>query len=286
MAITAEQIQTKMKSLRWGCEVEVSQISMRKLHSIARVAYMGAEARKEYHATRDSSVNNGGELVSGIMNYEDIETHQEMVRHAKQAGGDADFSTGIHVHIDGKDFIREPSKLVNLLKLVKNYEDHIYHALEVSNYRERKYAWRVKQEIIDKFEEISKDENKKNKLKYYREAWYRLNGTRGTGRYDRSRYHAINIHALFTKGTIEFRLFNGTLHAGKVKTYIQLSLAIVSRALLSKRVGNKKRPFNSDKAKYEVRCLTIKLGLIGPEFKTARLLLTRHLAGNSAWHRA
>ena len=35
--------------------------------------------------------------------------------------------------------------------------------------------------------------------------------------YNSSRYHGSNIHATFTKGTVEFRLFNGTLHAGEIK---------------------------------------------------------------------
>ena len=32
-----------------------------------------------------------------------------------------------------------------------------------------------------------------------------------------ARYHGINLHAFFTKGTIEFRLFNSTLDADKVR---------------------------------------------------------------------
>lgn len=33
--------------------------------------------------------------------------------------------------------------------------------------------------------------------------------------YNSTRYHGVNLHAFFTKGTVEFRLFNSTLHAGK-----------------------------------------------------------------------
>ena len=31
-----------------------------------------------------------------------------------------------------------------------------------------------------------------------------------------TRYHALNLHSVFYKGTIEFRLFNSTLHAGEI----------------------------------------------------------------------
>lgn len=57
--------------------------------------------------------------------------------------------------------------------------------------------------------------------------------------YNDSRYHMLNYHATFTKGTIEFRLFqfdapadgkrNG-LHAGQLKSYIQLCLALSQMA--------------------------------------------------------
>jgi hypothetical protein len=47
--------------------------------------------------------------------------------------------------------------------------------------------------------------------------WY--NGRDGSGtHYHDSRYHALNLHAVFSKGTVEYRLFNATLaHASKIK---------------------------------------------------------------------
>ncbi|WP_442862889.1 amidoligase family protein [Acutalibacter sp.] len=41
----------------------------------------------------------------------------------------------------------------------------------------------------------------------------------------------MNFHAFFTKGTVEFRLFNGTTHAGKMKSYIQFCLAMSAWAI-------------------------------------------------------
>ncbi len=57
--------------------------------------------------------------------------------------------------------------------------------------------------------------------------WYN-NASRRGRHYDGSRYHCLNFHSVFQKGTVEFRLFNGTLHAGKIKAYIQFSLAITA----------------------------------------------------------
>ena len=86
---------------------------------------------------------------------------------------------------------------------------------------------------------------------------------------------------MFQKGTVEFRLFNGTTHAGKIKAYIQLCLAISHQAL-SQRCASRTKT-QSTNEKYTFRTWLLRLGLIGDEFKTARLHLLEHLDGCIAW---
>ena len=94
-------------------------------------------------------------------------------------------------------------------------------------------------------------------------------------------YHALNLHSVFSKGTIEFRMFNSTLHAGEVKSYIQLCLAISHQALVQRGASRiKTQPENE---KYTFRTWLLRLGLIGDEFKTARQHLLKNLEGNIAW---
>ncbi|MFY1824437.1 amidoligase family protein [Myxococcus fulvus] len=114
------------------------------------------------------------------------------------------------------------------------------------------------------------------------EAWY---GRRNLApqRYDSSRYHGLNLNSLFFRGTIEFRYFNGSLHAGEVKAYVQLVLALAARALASKAASSKRREFNPATAKYDFRVFLLHLGLIGEEFKTARTHLLKKLEGSAAW---
>jgi hypothetical protein len=111
--------------------------------------------------------------------------------------------------------------------------------------------------------------------------WRRCAGTH----YDHSRYHLLNLHAAFSTErpahTIEFRAFNGTLHAGKIKAYIQLCLAISQQALDTK-AASPTRP-DTDNPKYTFRCWLLRLGFIGDEFATAREHLTSLLPGNAAW---
>lgn len=89
------------------------------------------------------------------------------------------------------------------------------------------------------------------------------------------------MHSVFNKGTIEFRLFNSTLHAGEVKSAIQLCLAVSHQALIQKSARHSKT--QSDNEKYTFRTWLLRLGLIGDEFKTARHHLLKNLDGNIAW---
>lgn len=83
------------------------------------------------------------------------------------------------------------------------------------------------------------------------------------------------------EATYEFRLFNGTLHAGKIRSYIVLCLAISHQALTQKSASARRT--HTDNEKYTFRCWLLRLGLIGEEFKNCRMHLMKALDGNSAW---
>jgi hypothetical protein len=112
--------------------------------------------------------------------------------------------------------------------------------------------------------------------------WYGFQNT-SPGHYHHSRYRGLNLHSLWYRGTCEFRYFNSTLHAGKIKAYIQFVLALAAKALSARAASSKRREFNPATAKYDFRVFLLNLGLIGEEFKTARLHLTERLQGSAAW---
>lgn len=100
----------------------------------------------------------------------------------------------------------------------------------------------------------------------------------------------LNLHATFTKGTVEFRLFqfdkpaNGKqngLHAGQLKSYIQLCLALSQMAKEVKSASAK--PQQTENPKYAIRTWLLRLGFIGDEFKTARDVFTNRLSGDTAF---
>lgn len=213
------------------------------------------------------------EMVSPICRYEDIVSIQEIVRKLKERGAFVNKTCGIHVHIDASPF--DARTLRNITNIMASKEDLIYKALQVSVSREHSYCQKVEQRFL---EELNR--KKPKTLNGVERIWYGGDSRRDT-HYDDSRYHCLNLHSVFQKGTVEFRLFNGTLHAGKIKAYIQFSLAIGAQALNQSCASRRKTQTTNEK--YTFRTWLLRLGLNGEEFATARYHLLKELPGCIAW---
>lgn len=111
--------------------------------------------------------------------------------------------------------------------------------------------------------------------------WYQGNDG-SNDHYDLSRYHAVNLHSVFYHGTVEFRLFNATLHAGEVKANIVLAMAISAQAINQQKTLAHKTPIGDNPA-FTFRTFLLRLGLIGPEYKNVREHLLKNLPGDRAW---
>ena len=86
-------------------------------------------------------------------------------------------------------------------------EDLIYKSLEIDPARVR-WCKKVNEDLIQAI-----NKKKPKTLEQLADLWYSGYGFESRERhYHTSRYHGLNLHSTFTKGTIEFRLFNGTLH--------------------------------------------------------------------------
>jgi len=220
------------------------------------------------NASRNYSV----EFVSPICHYADIETVQELVRKLRTAGAVVNDSCGIHVHIGAEN--HDVVALRNLVNIMASKEDLLYKALNVQVQRQN-YCQKADTRFLDEMNVC-----KPRSLESLEQLWYNGHGNR-YNHYDESRYHALNLHSVFSRGTIEFRLFNSTLHAGEVKAYIQLCLAISHQAKVQRSASRTRT--QSSNEKYTFRTWLLRLGLIGDEFKTARQHLLKHLDGNIAW---
>lgn len=213
------------------------------------------------------------EFVTPPLNYSDIELLQNIIRKLRENGAKAHSSCGIHIHVDGAN--HTAVSLRRLVNFMTARQDLIYEALQIGD-RESSWCHKLNKTLLD---DMKKDKNlTKEKAE---EIWYsRANDGYCGGidhqHYNSTRYHGVNLHSFFTKGTVEFRLFNSTLHAGKIKAYIQFCLAVSAWAITSQeKIVFRSMDGYSPEQKVTImrNILTHRLGLYGDEFKTCRLHL-------------
>ena len=307
-AKTARQIE-EMKKQTIGVEVEMNSITRSRAAKIAADffgtgRYENTAARngyqtwsawdgqgREWKFQKDVSINGPDdekcELVTPILTYEDIPTLQELCRQMRHAGAksDAGRGCGIHIHIGANG--HTPQTLRNLANIMASHESLIAEALKLDERRIRQYCRMIDPRFLERL-----NKRKPKTMAKLAEIWYdSQNASYGRNQhYNDSRYHMLNYHATFTKGTIEFRLFqfdrpeNGKqngIHAGQLKSYIQFCLAL---SQMAKEVrGASARPQQNENPKYAMRTWLLRLGFIGEEFATARDFLTRNLSGDAAF---
>ena len=307
-ARTERQI-SEMKNQTIGVEVEMNSIARSRAAKVA-AEYFGtgryentagrngystwsawdAEGR-EWKFQKDVSISGSDdekcELVTPILHYSDIETLQELCRQLRHNGAKSDASRGcgVHIHIGANG--HTPQTLRNLANIMASHESLIAEALKLDSYRVSRYCRTVDPNFLRKV-----NAKKPTTMATLADIWYTSQGANygRTQHYNDSRYHMLNYHATFTKGTVEFRLFQfdeptaerkGGIHAGQLKSYIQLCLAL-SQMAKDVRTASPK-PQQNENPKYAMRTWLLRLGFIGEEFATARDFLTRNLSGDTAF---
>ena len=295
-----------MRTQRFGIEIEMTGITRKKAAEVI-AGYFGTESfylgtyyktygakdrqGRTWKATYDSSIiaqkKSGGrtvqaadeykcEVVSPILTYGDMADLQEIIRRLRHSGAFVNSQCGIHIHVDAGRYT--PQTLRNLVNIIASKEDILYKALQIDPARLR-WCKKTNEKLIETI-----NRKKPQTMEALKDIWY-AGSTRGRDEhYNDTRYHGLNLHSTFTKGTVEFRLFNSTTHAGEIKAYIQFCLAVSHQALTQKKASARKTV--TDNEKYAFRCWMLRLGLSGDEFKTCRLHFLKHLEGNSAWRNA
>ena len=305
---TARQIEN-LKNQTIGVEIEMNSITREKAAQIAADFFGTGRSQntasrngystwsawdgdgREWKFQKDVSIagpdSEKCELVTPILRYGDIETLQELIRQLRHAGAKSDASRGcgVHIHIGANGHTAQT--LRNLANIMASHESLIAEALDLDHRRMSRYCRTVDPRFL---EQVNK--KKPTTMTQLADIWYTSHGA-NYGRdqhYNDSRYHMLNSHATFTKGTVEFRLFQfdaptadrrGGLHAGQLKSYIQLCLALSQMAKEVKTASPK--PQQNENPKYAMRTWLLRLGFIGDEFATARDILTRRLSGDAAF---
>ena len=309
-AKTARQIE-EMKNQTIGVEIEMNSITREKAAQVAADFFGTGRSKdtanrngystwsawdgdgREWKFQKDVSIagpdSEKCELVTPILHYGDIEILQELIRQLRHAGAKSDASRGcgVHIHIGANG--HTPQTLRNLANIMASHESLLADALNLDRGRIDRYC-----RTVDPYFLAELNSQKPKTMAQLADIWYTSQGgDYGRNRhYHSSRYHMLNYHATFTKGTIEFRLFQfdeptaerrGGLHAGQLKSYIQLCLALSQMAKTVKTASPK--PQQNENPKYAMRTWLLRLGFIGDEFATAREVLTKRLTGDTAFRK-
>ena len=300
----------RMKEQTIGVEVEMNNITRQKAAKTAtkffgthRYIYTGEADEyftwsawdalgREWKFQLDPSIHaeidfEKCELVTPILYYKDIETLQGLLTALKAAGAKscASRGCGVHIHIGLGD--HNAHTLTNLANIMAAHEEQIGRAIKIDESRTEDYCRTVDHVFLKRL-----NAEKPVTMEQLADIWYQGNNAdySRNAHYNLRRYHMLNLHAVFTKGTIEFRLFQfnedseeheGGINCDQMKAYIQLCLAMSALAKELKYASPK--PQQRENEKYAFRCWMLRLGFIGKEFKTARKILLENMSGNGAW---
>lgn len=309
MNAKVEQQIREMKKQTIGVEVEMNNITRENAAKTAATffgtgRYENTARRNGYYTwsawdsrgrewkfQRDVSISGPDdqkcEMVTPILTWDDIETLQGLCRELRHKGArsDATRMCGVHIHIGANG--HTPQTLRNLANIMASHESLLSKALNLDSSRINRYCQTVDRDFLQRL-----NARKPKTMSALADIWYGAQGC-NYGRdqhYNSSRYHMLNLHATFTKGTVEFRLFQfdaptaerkGGIHAGQLKSYIQLCLALSQMAKTVRTASPK--PQQNENPKYAMRTWLLRLGFIGDEFKTARDLFTNRLDGDAAF---
>ena len=228
----------------------------------------------------DSSLCNdtndiGAEVVTPVLYSDDIPLLKDVVDIIKATGAVTDSSCGLHVHVGGNGL--KCRELKNIINLVYTRQNILENSLQINSSRINRYCRKFTNAFVKAF-------NSASCCSELEDVWYQFlgNGDRREIHYNDSRYHLVNLHSFFNGyGTIEFRLFNGTVDATVICAYVQFCLALVSLARQQSKTSTKL--IVSDNEKFTMRNWLRCLGLNGDIYKNCRIVFLKNLVGNTQY---
>ena len=250
---------------------EVADPAGKKWRFVYDGSIRGIQGNREPTSSRLYKV----EMNSPVLEYSEMEKLQQVVRALRQAGAVVNSSCGMHVHVDAAN--HTPQSLKNALTIMYSNEDILFKALKVNENRVQRWCQKVREPMLEKIRKMPTDLT----MEQLKQQWY--GGTdESRMHYSWTRYYALNLHSVFYRGTLEWRCFESTLHAGKVRANITLALAISAQAINQKKTVMRKTEISENPA-FTFRTFLLRLGLIGTEYQNVRAHLLENLPGDKAW---
>lgn len=292
----------RIASMTYGVEIEYTSARREKIAKAVAEAVGGTawydgrhlanwvvkmpDGRK-WQVESDASVTgsgsgNGGEVVTPVLTYADMPMLQKVVRAMRAAGAEVNNSCGSHIHVGAKQMTAK--QLRNLVVAFYRQEELILKAAGVRAERLGWYTRRQSGDFVGKVAAMRSPTKDAIGRAYY--GGHIPENTRFNHYHD-ARYRTLNLHNLWngTKGTVEFRFFEGTLHAGEIRANVLLALTLVAYAMDARAVAwnGARRAYSPASGKYDLRVLLLRLGWIGEEFKAPRAHMMKRVGGSAAW---
>jgi len=186
-------------------------------------------SRDLWHFERDSSVRGKGHTKCGVELISPILSGMEGLVQVFNAfrflnaieGIDIDASCGMHVHHGVDPAVYTCKELQQLVRIVHHYEDLFY--LLIPGDRKNAATCRPMEIDVKAFLDICDGDFDRNNCRI-KELWYSLQNRYDSksgenSRYDKTRYHGLNLHSYWYRSTIEFRYHSALLE--KVDEAIQ-----------------------------------------------------------------
>lgn len=176
----------------------------------------------------------------------------------RKAGYKVNKSCGVHIHFDSSNFKDDPKKILKLVNTFNAVEPVIFNMLPLSR-RNNRYSLPLNS-WLDESKLCLMLQNKITlddiyKTWYKTKNWDNIEHYKGN-KWDSSRYHGYNIHALFKNGNIEMRYHHGSLNTGKILNWINFNLRIHNWALndYNQSTINSILSLQSPEKKFRVMC--------------------------------
>ena len=245
---------------------------------------------REWTITRDSSVFGPEaekcELATPPLTEADLPLLQAVVEALKAAGAKSSDRRGCGIHLHLSSDSHNLQSIRNFCNIFAAHEDQLFKAFGVTEARRTRYCQNVEMDFIDRL-----NKGKPKTMEALADIWYETNSGDDTreSHYNSSRYHALNLHALFSRyHTIEIRLGQfceeKSMDWTVLKSFILICLAMDKKA---KEVTSASSKRQADwTSAYAFRCWLLRLGFIGEETKDVRKFLLATFEGDKAWRRA
>lgn len=184
----------------------------------------------EIGLSRDGSLNDSGiEIQTPPASLNKLEYYiSESCKRLTDSGYEATKRCGLHVHVDARDFKNDCKKISHVLQTFYAIEDMIFSMLPPSRW-DSHYCKNLFHDYM--YKDFMKSDLKKLESVIYKTQDSNLIDDKKGDRYSNERYHGVNIHSLFYRGTIEFRYHSGTLDKVKILSWIDFLLHVVDWAI-------------------------------------------------------